>query len=118
MRMPILIDEDVHGPLAKALRRVVPPLDVMTVQEAGLREALDAVVLEKAAAMGRIVVSQDIATMPSAAAVRMEAGAGMPGLILLPRRFRIQEALRRFAEVADDYSRDDWEHRVVHLRDS
>ena len=117
MRLPILIDEDVHGPLAKAMRRTVASLDVKTVQETGLRKAPDSVVLEAGATMGRIVISQDMATMPSVAAARIEAGARMPGLILLPRKFKIQEVLRKLVEVADDYSRDDWENRVVHYHD-
>lgn len=80
----LLTDEHVNPRIAAGLRRSEPPIGCVTVQEAGLRTASDAALLEWAAANGYVVVSHDYATMPDEAWARVAAGLPMPGLILVP----------------------------------
>lgn len=81
--MKLLIDEDVERAITVGLLRRQPTADVVTVQQAGLSSLSDAQVLAWAAEQGRIVVSNDRATMGQEAYNRVVRGEPMPGLLLL-----------------------------------
>ena len=90
-------------------------VDVITAQEAGLAAAPDPEVLEWAAREGRIVVTDDVATMPDYADDRLRAGARMPGLILARQSLSIGvvvEDLHVIAACSDD---DEHENRIAYL---
>ena len=53
----LLIDEDVHGDIVNGLQRRQPALDMVRVQDVGLRHTPDPIILEWAAQQGRVVVS-------------------------------------------------------------
>lgn len=82
----------------------------MSVQEVGLRQADDLVVLEWAANEGRIVVTHDVSTMLDFAYERVAAGLPMPGVFEIPDqtpRSVINEEMLltshwRFSEVGAD----------------
>ena len=61
--LQLLTDEDVHGDIVDGLRRRQPALDVVRVQDVGLRHTPDPDILEWAAQQGRVVVSVDKKTL-------------------------------------------------------
>lgn len=84
-----LTDEDFRSGIFRGIRRRIPSLDIIRVQDAGLRTLRDHTILEFAAAENRIVLSHDLSTMETNAAARILAGKPMPGLLLLRQNFPI-----------------------------
>jgi predicted nuclease of predicted toxin-antitoxin system len=78
-----LLDADLPRALFTALQREAPELDVLRVQQAGLRTAADPDILAFAAKEGRILVTKDKATMRDFAAERIARGEPMPGLLII-----------------------------------
>jgi predicted nuclease of predicted toxin-antitoxin system len=78
-----LLDADFPRALFTGLRREDSGIDVVRVQQVGLREASDAEILAFAAAEGRMVVTKDKATMRDFAAERIKTGERMPGLLVV-----------------------------------
>src|SRR4051812_13544598 len=89
----LLTDGDVHGAIVRGLLRQRPSLDLVRVQDVGLRTASDPEILEWAAVADRIVLSQDRATMKDFAYARVVQGQPMPGVFLLRRGAGIGEAI-------------------------
>ncbi len=63
MSLRIAIDESVDGDLLRGLRRRLPLLDALRVQDSGLSGADDPTVLAWAAREGRVLLTQDVKTM-------------------------------------------------------
>ena len=99
-----LFDQDFNGRIVRGVRRRAPSLDTVTVQEAGLSDASDPVVLEWAATEGRVVISHDHRTMRAYAEERLkadlpaarQAGLLMAGLVLIRQRVPLREAIDNF----------------------
>ena len=83
MTVRYLLDEHLPRALFTGLKRRKPQLDVVRVQQAGLRGANDSDVLAFAAREGRIVVSKDKATMRDVAGKQIERGETMSGLLII-----------------------------------
>src|SRR5689334_13262102 len=75
-------DADVHGAIVRGLRRRVPDIDIVRVQDALAEGTSDGDILSWAVVENRVVISNDRSTMTSAAWERMSAGKALPGLIL------------------------------------
>ncbi len=56
-------DEDFDDDILRALSRRLPDVDLVRVQDAGLRSAADAEILEWAAHAGRVLLTHDVSTM-------------------------------------------------------
>lgn len=111
----ILTDEDFDGDITRGLLLARPGLDLVRVQDVGLRGAADRTVLDWAAREGRVVVSHDVNTMIRYAYERTGAGVSMPGRFVIgqdvPRRVAIDEILM-LAECSEE---GEWEGQVLHL---
>lgn len=81
MTIKFLADENFDHKTLAGLKRRQPDLDVIAVQEVGLREVDDPEVLEWAAREERIVVTHDVSTFADSAHERVAAGLPMPGVI-------------------------------------
>ena len=111
-----LADASLRGVYVRALRRTFPDLALLTAVEVGLREAPDPVILEHAAGEGRIVLSQDFATMADFALARVAAGRPMPGVIQLPLHGgTVSAVLEDFRLILAVSTPEDWRDRVVYL---
>jgi predicted nuclease of predicted toxin-antitoxin system len=93
----LVSDADFNGRVLRALRRSDPSLDVVRVQDVGLRTAPDPDVLEWAATEGRVVLTRDQGTMVGFAYARVGAGLPMPGVVVtrdyLPIGLQVQDIL-------------------------
>ena len=91
-------DEDFDNDILRALRRHLPELDIMRVQDAGLSGASDPTVLAWAASEARVLLTHDASTMSRHAAERLGLGQHMFGVIVVHQRLAIGsviEELRR-----------------------
>jgi Domain of unknown function (DUF5615) len=74
-------DADVHGEIIRGLRRRVPQIDLLRVQDALSEGTQDRDVLAWAAAENRILISNDRNTMIGLAYEQVAAGRLVPGII-------------------------------------
>lgn len=111
----LLIDEDVHGDIVDGLRRCQPALDVVRVQDVGLRHTPDPIILEWAAQQGRVVVSVDKKTLAVDAWDRVAHGLPMPGVAILRILLTIGQAIRELEIIALVGNPDDFRDQVIYL---
>lgn len=82
----LLSDENLNGEIVRGLFRAQSDLDLVRVQDVGLREADDPSILEWAAHNIRVVLTHDRATMPAFAYDRVCDGGSMPGMLVIDDR--------------------------------
>src|SRR6266851_9594768 len=111
----LLIDEDVHGDIVDGLRRRQPGLDLVRVQDVGLRHTPDPIILEWAAQQGRVVVSVDKKTLAVDAWDRVAHGSPMPGVAILRILLSIGQAVNERELIALAGNPDDVRDLVVYL---
>jgi predicted nuclease of predicted toxin-antitoxin system len=112
----LLSDEDVRGYLYGALMRAHPGIDLVRVQDVGLRTASDPVILGWAAAEGRIVLTQDHETMPGFAYDRVLRTLAMPGLFVIRNQpLSIGLVIQVIVMIDVCSTHDEWKDQVVYL---
>ena len=111
-----LADENFHIDIVRGVRREQPDVDIVRVQDVGLLQAEDPIILAWAAKEGRIVLTHDVNTMIGFAYERVAAGLSMPGL------FIVKEVIASFGEViqsllliAECSDAGEWEGQVAYL---
>lgn len=77
----LLADENFNGRILRALRRRIPDLEIVRVQDTPLASAIDPDVLRWSADEQRIVLTHDVATLVGHAIDRIRAGEEMPGVV-------------------------------------
>jgi predicted nuclease of predicted toxin-antitoxin system len=113
--LSLLFDQHVRAQVQKGLRLRRPGLDLVRVQDVGLDQAPDPLILERAAALGRVVISNDRRTLAVDALARVAQGLPMPrAIVLLPRCTDAQaiDALEVYAVAGNP---GDLEGRVVYV---
>lgn len=108
-----LADEGVRRSITLQLRN--RGVDIVTAQESDLTAATDTEVLAWAAGEGRIVVTDDVATMPDCAAERLRAGDPMPGLILARQSLPVGVVVEDIHVIAACGDDDEFENRIAYL---
>lgn len=111
----LLADENFNGRILRALRRRLPDLNVVRVQDTELYRAKDPAVLAWAADEGRVVLSHDVATLASAAYERMQAGLDMPGVVLAPSDLAIGRVIEDLELLIAAGRAADFGNRVIFL---
>jgi predicted nuclease of predicted toxin-antitoxin system len=94
-------DADVHGDIVRGLRRCLPEIDLIRVQDALPEGTPDPEVLAWAAAEKRVLITNDRNTMVSFAYQRVAAGEPMPGLIATTNDQAIGPAIDDIALIAE-----------------
>jgi hypothetical protein len=113
--LPLLSDEDMPKAIVDGLRRSVPGIDVVRVQEVGLTQTPDPDILEWAAGEGRAVVSRDRNTMRAHAEDRLKQGQRMAGLILLDEFLSIGKAVMELATYTQAGDPGDLDGQIVFI---
>ena len=108
-------DADVHGDVIRGLRRREPGLDLVRVQDVGLRTADDAAILDWAATQGRVLITRDRKTLVGTAYQRVKAGLPMPGVIVFRHRLDIGRSIEEILTVALCSTEHEIKDRVVFL---
>jgi hypothetical protein len=79
--MRLLTDENFNGAILRGLMRRLPEIDLVRVQDVGLRNTDDPVILEWATKEGRILLTHDVATITMYAYERVSKGLPMAGVV-------------------------------------
>ena len=87
------VDEYFDNRIIRGLLRLIPTLDIVRVQDAGLLGKRDSEVLEWAANENRILLTHDASTMTKHAYARVESGKQMPGVFEVGQEIPIGEAI-------------------------
>jgi hypothetical protein len=110
-----LADEDFNRRILRGLRRRIPSLDVLRVQDVGLITRPDTEVLEWAANENRVVLTHDVTTMSKHAFDRVNQILPMPGVIEISQDVPIGEAIEELVLIAECSLENEWENRVIYL---
>jgi hypothetical protein len=111
----LLSDEDIPRAIVRGLRTRNPSLDVVRVQEVGLKSIPDPDVLEWAAREARQVFTRDRNTMTAHAWDRVGRRLPMMGVFVLPERMLIGQAIVELELLALASEPDEWRDRVLFL---
>ena len=106
-------DADVHGEILLGLRRRVPGIDLVRVQNRLPEGATDPQVLAWSAAENRVLITNDRNTMVGLAYERRAAGESIPGLIVTTNQQSIGSAIADILLLADCMSEDEMRNQVV-----
>lgn len=111
----LLADENFNNNIVRALRRRNPELDIVRVQDVGLSGADDPTILERAAEMGRVLLTHDVSTITRYAYERAERGRPMPGVFAAARSAPIASVLQDLLLLAECSHPGEWENQVRYL---
>jgi predicted nuclease of predicted toxin-antitoxin system len=111
----LLSDENFNGDIVRGLLRRRSDLDIVRVQDVGLLEADDPLILEWAATQGRILLTHDRATVPDFAYERVAAGQPMPGAFVVDNLMPIGHAIDELLLLAECSLPGEWDNRVLYL---
>lgn len=106
-------DADVHGDIVRGLRRRVPGIDLVRVQDALPEGTPDPEVLTWAAAEGRVLITHDRNTMVGFAYERVAAGDAVPGVIVTSGAESIGSAIDDILLIAEYMPAEEIRDQVV-----
>jgi predicted nuclease of predicted toxin-antitoxin system len=108
-------DEDFNAHVVRGLKQRLPLLDVVRIQDVGLRSADDPVILAWAAAEGRILLTHDRHTMTAFAYDRVRSGKPMPGGFFIRNRQPPNPIIDELLLIALCSLQEEWNGQVVFL---
>lgn len=111
----LLSDENFNGDIVRGLFLRQPDLDLLRVQDVGLRKVDDPAILDWAASNGRILLTHDRATMPDFAYERLSQGQQMSGLFVINDRMPVRQVIDELLLLLDCSEQDEWEGIVLYL---
>lgn len=110
-----LADEDIKHQIYAGVRRRLPDLDIVRVQDVGLRTFRDDRVLDFAANEGRILLTHDVSTMRAHAVARIESGKPMSGVFEIAQSLPIGRAVEELVMLAECSRADEWDGLIIFL---
>jgi uncharacterized protein DUF5615 len=110
-----LADADLNeGIVAGCLRRE-PEMDFLSANDAELEGLPDPEVLAVAAAQDRILVSHDFHTMPRHFGNFFQAAHSSPGVLLVPQRLSVGEAIEELVLIWTASDAHEWQNRILRI---
>jgi len=113
--LQLATDADFNGNILGGLLKLQPDLDVVRVQDVGLRTASDPEILDWAAKENRVLLTHDRTTMSDHAYDRVRAGELMPGVIVVRNQMPLGPIIDDLLLIALASSAEDWIDQVVFL---
>jgi hypothetical protein len=113
--MKFLSDEDFNNRILTGLFRRLPVFDLVRVQDVGLMGQPDPIVLDWAVTQRRLVLTHDFATMIDFAYERIEKGVFIPGVIAIPQKLPIGDAIEDLALLVECSLESEWDNQVVFI---
>ena len=110
-----LADENFNFDIVQGLRRCLPSLDLVRIQELGLSGAVDPDILDLAANMRRVLLTHDVNTMTKFAYQRLEVDMSLPGVVLVPDTLPVGRAIEDLILMIGGSLDHEWENQVRHL---
>jgi predicted nuclease of predicted toxin-antitoxin system len=87
-------------------------LDIVTVHQIDLAGAPDSVVVDRAVADGRVLVTHDRTTIPALIARRQRAGQPVPGVVIRLNKVSIGDVATRLVFPTDAAEAADWQNPI------
>lgn len=115
MTVRFVTDEHIARALIVGLRREFEEIDIVRVQDVGLRTMDDPTILQWAAEQGRVLITHDVRTVPDFAHQRVAELSPMPGVLVVPTSMPIGAAIEELSAIAVASEPDEWANRVVYL---
>jgi predicted nuclease of predicted toxin-antitoxin system len=115
MAIRLLADENFTHAIFRGLRETSPNLDIVRVQDVGLTNTDDPVILAWAAQEQRLVLTHDANTMTDFAYERVRAGQGMPGVIEISLKVPIGKAIEDILILDGCTEEGELEGQVIYL---
>lgn len=109
-----LADQNIDPDLVLGLRRRVDDIDILRVQDVGLRTVEDPEILQWAADEGRILIATT-SRRSRASQEGLIAGLPMPGVILLRSSLPIAQAIDDIAAIAGASDAEEWNNQIAYL---
>jgi len=113
--LKLLSDENFNGDIIRGVLLRQPNLDLVRVQDVGLREVDDPTILTWAATNERILLTHDRATMPDFAYKRLLRGELMAGLFVVNDRMLIRQAIDELLLLINCTEQAEWKGVVLYL---
>ena len=113
--LQFLSDENFKGEIVRGLFLREPNLDLIRVQDVGLRSVDDPTILEWAATSDRIVLTHDRSTMPDFAYERLLRGQEMSGLFVVNDRMPIRQTIDELLILVNCSYQSEWKGVVLYL---
>ena len=111
----LLIDENVNHRILRGVKLRLPAIDYVVVQKTELRGAQDSPLLSWASEQQRILVTHDLKTMPKLAYDRVRNGQPMAGVIAIPKRLSVGQAIEELVTVTACCEQIDLQNLVIYL---
>lgn len=111
----LLADENFKGAIVRGVKLRRSSIDMLRVQDVGLRQHSDEQILAWASANHRIVRTHDRSTMPDVAFRRITNGERMPGLFVVDVHCSIGETIAELLLIDECSETAEWLSRVVYL---
>lgn len=99
----------------RGVLRSHPDVDIVRVQDVGLRTQNDEAVLDWAAAHGRVLLTHDEQTMPTHAYERILNALPMPGVFVVQQEESINHIIEEVILLAECSLESEWEGQVNYL---
>jgi hypothetical protein len=116
--MPVLrflADENFHGAILNGLRRRLPAIDIVRVQDTEIAGDEVTVVLAWAASHDRIILTHDIRTLPPDAYRRLLEGEHFPGVFAVAQDAAIGGIIDNLVLIAEGSEPDEWRDVITYL---
>ena len=111
----LIADENFNNDIVRGMLRRKPDLDIVRVQDVGLSNEDDRVILEWAAKENRVLVTHDVTTITNFAYERVRAGKSMPGIIEVNDDLPIGQAINDILLVVESSERGEWEGQIIYI---
>jgi hypothetical protein len=106
-----MADASLNDVIVRGCRRREPAMDFLSANDAGLEAVPDPDVLALAAAQDRILVSHDLKTMPRHLGDFLQAHGFSPGLIVVPQRMPVGQAIDELVLIWGASEAEEWKNR-------
>ncbi len=113
-----LTDMNFNRRIVTGLRRRLPGIDVVTVQELGLQETPDPELLAETKALDRILLTHDVNTIPKyfdAFLASLPVGEHGPGVMLIAQALPIGTAIEELYAIWSCSVHEEWRNRFTYL---
>ena len=113
--LSLLSDENFNGDIVRGLFLRQSNIDLLRVQDVGLREVDDPAILAWAAMNRRILLTHDRATMPDFAYDRLVVKEPMAGMFVVNDRMPIRQVIDELILLMDCSEQEEWQGIVLYL---
>jgi hypothetical protein len=111
----LIADENFNNNIVRGVLRRKTDVDIVRVQDIGLSQADDPMILEWAAQQGRVLLTHDVSTITKYAYERLEAGRRMPGVFEVSRTAPIGQVIEDILLLVEGSLAGEWEGQIIYL---